>query len=163
MVSYLAGDLDGNGTNDLGPNQQGMSWTWWSWNPNSGDTGGILKDDWSTVDQNKHTRLVPIQFTFPGGGPATVTAIFTVTLSSPSSSPVTVNYATTDGTATAGQDYTAASGTLTFNPGELTKTIRITILADQIVEPEETFLVNLSGALNATIGDGEGVGRVREG
>jgi aryl-phospho-beta-D-glucosidase BglC (GH1 family) len=44
---------------------QGISWTWWSWNPDSGDTGGILKDDWITVNQNKVQGLVPIEFTLP--------------------------------------------------------------------------------------------------
>ena len=37
-----------------------MSWTWWSWNPNSGDTGGILKDDWTTVNQAKLAALQAI-------------------------------------------------------------------------------------------------------
>ncbi|NDC55188.1 MAG: glycoside hydrolase family 5 protein, partial [Planctomycetia bacterium] len=46
MVNYLKGDLDGNGSIDLKAGQQGISWTYWSWNPNSGDTGGILADDW---------------------------------------------------------------------------------------------------------------------
>ncbi|MBM4073908.1 MAG: glycoside hydrolase family 5 protein [Planctomycetes bacterium] len=44
---------------------QGINWTWWAWNPDSGDTGGILKDDWKTVNQNKIQRLVPIEFTMP--------------------------------------------------------------------------------------------------
>jgi hypothetical protein len=161
MVSYLAGDLDGNGTNDLAPGQLGMSWTWWSWNPNSGDTGGILKDDWTTVDQNKHGRLVPIQFSFPSGGPGTVVAVFTVKLSSASSTPVTVNFATANGTAIAGEDFVAASGQLTFNPGETTKTIQVTILADQLDELDETFLLNLSNPVGASLGDGTGVGTIR--
>ena len=64
MTAYLGGDLDGNGTNDLAAGQQGISWTYWSWNPNSGDTGGILADDWNTVNQNKVTKLTPIEFSF---------------------------------------------------------------------------------------------------
>jgi aryl-phospho-beta-D-glucosidase BglC (GH1 family) len=161
MVSYLAGDLDGNGTNDLPPGQLGMSWTWWAWNPNSGDTGGILNDDWTTVDQNKQQLLVPIQFLLPGGGPATATATFTVSLSQAATQPVTVNYATADGTAQAGLDYLATSGSLTFAPGETTKTISVTILADNLAEPDETFFINLSGAINGTIGDGTGQGTIR--
>ena len=73
MIAYLAGDLDGNGTNDLAAGQQGISWTYWSWNPNSGDTGGILADDWSTVNQNKVANLTPIEFisaAATGGGAA---------------------------------------------------------------------------------------------
>lgn len=44
---------------------QGISWTWWAWNPDSGDTGGILQGDWKTVNQNKVQGLVPIEFTMP--------------------------------------------------------------------------------------------------
>lgn len=162
MVSYLAGDLDGNGTNDLAAGKQGMSWTWWSWNPNSGDTGGILNDDWTTVDQNKNQKLVPIQFLLPGGGgPATATATFTVSLSQASTQSVTLNYATANGTAQAGADYVAASGSLTFAPGETSKTISVTILADSLIELDETFFINLSGAINGTIGDGIGQGIIR--
>ncbi|MGA0039318.1 MAG: cellulase family glycosylhydrolase [Pirellulales bacterium] len=47
MIDYLAGDLDGDGVSDLTAGQQGISWTYWSWNPNSGDTGGILADIWN--------------------------------------------------------------------------------------------------------------------
>ena len=161
MVSYLAGDLDGNGTNDLPAGKLGMSWTWWAWNPNSGDTGGILNDDWTTVDQNKNQKLIPIQFTLPGGGPATVTATFTVSLSQSTSQPVTVNYATANGTAQAGADYVATSGSLTFAAGETSKTISVTILADNLAELDETFFINLSGAVNGTIGDGIGQGTIR--
>ena len=57
---------------------------------------------------------------------------------------VTVSYATTPGTATAGQDYLTASGTLTFGAAETTKTIAVTILNDALDEPAETFTVTLS-------------------
>lgn len=164
LVSYLGGDLDGNGSNDLTSEQLGMSWTWWSWNPNSGDTGGILKDDWTTVDQNKQQKLVPIQFIFPdGGGPGTATVTFTVSLSQAATQPVTVSYATANGTALAGEDYVATSGSLTFAPGEMSKTISVTILADNLTELDETFFLNLSGGINGTIGDGIGQGTIRNG
>ncbi len=58
-MPYLDGDFDGNGTRDIPAGDEGMSWTWWSWNPNSGDTGGILADDWTTVLQNKVALLAP--------------------------------------------------------------------------------------------------------
>jgi endoglucanase len=48
--------------NYLGYGAGGINWTFWSWNPNSGDTGGILLDDWLTIHQAKHNKLVPIQF-----------------------------------------------------------------------------------------------------
>lgn len=58
--SYLAGDFDVDGVNDLGSGDQGMSWGWWSWNPNSSDTGGILKDDWTSIHYDKVYKLSPI-------------------------------------------------------------------------------------------------------
>ena len=53
MTRYLSGDFDQDGDRDLAAGQLGMSWAWWAWNPNSGDTGGILRDDWISVDQRK--------------------------------------------------------------------------------------------------------------
>ena len=52
----------------LGTGANGMSWTFWCVNPNSGDTGGILMDDWQTVNTTKHNYLVPYQFPLDGGG-----------------------------------------------------------------------------------------------
>lgn len=162
LVKYLGGDLDLDGDSDLAAGQLGPSWTYWSWNPNSGDTGGILKDDWTTVQREKVDALKPVQFAFGGGGAPATTATFTVKLSAASGRPVTVAYATADGTAMKGGDYTAASGTLTFAPGETQKTITVTILADQLTELDETFGVVLSSAQNATIGDGDGTGTIRD-
>lgn len=81
------------------------------------------------------------------------TARFTVRLSPASSAAVTVDYATADGTATAGADYDAKSGTLTFAPGETTKTIDVVVHGDAAAETNETFSVNLTNAHNAAIGD----------
>ncbi|MCX8014643.1 MAG: Ig-like domain repeat protein, partial [candidate division WOR-3 bacterium] len=86
---------------------------------------------------------------------------FYVTLSNPSYQTITVNYATSDGTATIGDnDYVSASGLLTFNPGDLVKRIGVTVNGDNKYENDETFNVNLSGAVNATIADGLGVGTI---
>ena len=80
------------------------------------------------------------------------TAAITVKLSGPSSQVVTVAYATSDGTAIAGSDYTAASGMFTFAPGETTKTFNVTILADGVAEPSETIKLALSNPANASLG-----------
>jgi endoglucanase len=61
-------------TSYLGTGVNGISWTYWSWNPNSGDTGGILQDDWLTINQNKQNFLTPIEFALDGGGGITPTA-----------------------------------------------------------------------------------------
>src|SRR5262249_3877809 len=87
-------------------------------------------------------------------------ALFTVTLSPPSTAPLTVTFATADGTAVTGSDYTATSGTLTFAPGTTSKTIRVPILDNAIGEATETFTVNLSSPVGAAIADGQGVGTI---
>ena len=74
---------------------------------------------------------------------------FAVTLSRAASGPVTVDYATADGTAVAGADYTAASGTLTFAPGETAKTVSVALLDDAIDEGKETFTLELSNPRGA--------------
>jgi hypothetical protein len=88
-------------------------------------------------------------------------ATFTVTLSAASGLPVSIDFATANGTASAPSDYTAISATtLTFSPGEMTKTITVGINGDQNVEPDETFFVNLTNAVNATISRSQGVGTI---
>jgi hypothetical protein len=86
---------------------------------------------------------------------ATAVIAVRVTLSPAASSTVTVSYATANGTAAAGSDYTAASGSLTFAAGETFKTIAIPIVGDTVDEPNETFVVNLSNPTNASLADGQ--------
>jgi chitinase len=90
------------------------------------------------------------------------TATFTITLSAASSQAISVAFSTADGTALAGSDYLANSGTLTFAPGETTKTIAISVLADSLVESTETFRVLLANASNATIAVGTGTGSITD-
>ncbi|MCC4605685.1 putative Ig domain-containing protein [Xanthomonas campestris pv. parthenii] len=94
------------------------------------------------------------------GNSGTTTATFTVSLSQASGQTVTVNYATSDGTATAGSDYVARSGTLTFAPGTTAQGVAVTVNGDTAVEPNETFSVGLSGASNATIARATGTGTI---
>jgi RHS repeat-associated protein len=82
--------------------------------------------------------------------------LVTVLLSAPSSYTVTVPYATSDGTATAGSDYTAASGTLTFVPGETARSIAVPITTDTASEGAETVQLTLSSPTNATLGSPSG-------
>src|SRR5205807_7778293 len=89
------------------------------------------------------------------GNGGTTPFSFTVSLSNPSYQTVTVSYATADGTATtADNDYLAASGTVTFAPGQTSKTITVSVVGDKKVEPDETFFVNLTGATNAMLPPG---------
>jgi Ca2+-binding RTX toxin-like protein len=82
--------------------------------------------------------------------------VFTVSLSTPVNAPVMVDYATADGTATAGSDYTAVDGTLIFAPNETEQEVRVPITGDGAVEPNESFFVNLSNPVNDVIADGQG-------
>ena len=85
---------------------------------------------------------------------------FAVTLSRAASDPVTVDYRTRDGSAQAGEDYEAASGTLTFSAGESSKTIEVTVLDDAHDEGEETFTLALSNASGAWLEDAEATGTI---
>ncbi|MEM7113154.1 MAG: Calx-beta domain-containing protein, partial [Chloroflexota bacterium] len=79
-------------------------------------------------------------------------AALTVNLSGPAQATVTVDYATFDGTALVDNDYVATSGTLTFNPGETSKTINVNIIDDSEAENSETLNVSLTSPVNATVG-----------
>ena len=85
---------------------------------------------------------------------------FAVTLSRAASGTLTVDYATSDGTATAGSDYTAASGTLTFTAGESSKTIGVTVLDDSHDEGEETLTLRLSNPSGGRLTDGKATGTI---
>ncbi|MCA9062149.1 MAG: hypothetical protein KDA96_03800 [Planctomycetaceae bacterium] len=96
------------------------------------------------------------------GKPTQKSMTFTVTLSGASSQTVSLKYGTRNGTArTSDKDYVATSGTLTFAPGETTKTITVITLGDKKKEANETFTVSLSRPSGATIADGTGVGTIR--
>lgn len=95
------------------------------------------------------------------GNAGTTNATFTVTLipANPTGT-VSVLFATSNGSATAGTDYTATNGTLNFAPGETSKTISISVVGDVVAEPDEFFTVTLSGVVNATLGKSFGLGTI---
>ncbi|HET9316498.1 MAG TPA: Calx-beta domain-containing protein [Vicinamibacteria bacterium] len=96
------------------------------------------------------------------GDAGSTSALLTVSLSSPVAQQVTVQFATANGTATAGADYTATSGTLTFAPSTQTATVTVSVTGDVLDENDETFFVNLTNPVNAIIGDGQGVGTIAD-
>src|SRR5262249_49663227 len=114
---------------------------------------GPLPENLGFITGPLPTALLTInRVTVTASDTGTVTAVFTVSLAAPSSLFVTVNYATADGTATdAGNDYVPTSGTLTFAPGETTQTITVVINPDRKNDADETFFVDLSGAVNALL------------
>ena len=87
-------------------------------------------------------------------------ATFTLTLSAPSTLPISVGYQTTDGTASSLSDYGAASGTADFDPGETTAEVTVLVQGDVLSEAVETFAVDLNNPVNVGIGDGHGVGTI---
>jgi len=96
------------------------------------------------------------------GTGGTTSAVFTVHLSDTTEHVVTVNYATSPGTATAGSDYTTTSGVLTFPVGTTTRTVTVPVATDALDEANETFFVNLSGASGATIADAQATGTIND-
>ena len=129
----------------------------------SAPSGGALVDSQGqgTITDNDPTPSLSINnVSVAEGDSSTTTASFTVTLSAASGRTVTVNYATADNTASAGSDYQSASGLLTFDPGDTTKTISVSVNGDTTFEQNETFFVDLSGPTNATLSDGQGQGTI---
>lgn len=94
------------------------------------------------------------------GQTGTVAAVFNVSLSVASAQPVTLAYATSNGTAQAPSDYTASSGTLTIPAGTLGRTVSVPVLGDTAVEANETFNIDVSSVVGATVVDGRGVGTI---
>ena len=96
------------------------------------------------------------------GAPEGEPLIFTVSLDQPSGREVTVDYSTSDNTATAGSDYTAASAKMTFDPGETSKTVEVASLADDDLENAERFRLTLSAPVNASLADAVGIGTISD-
>lgn len=94
------------------------------------------------------------------GNSGTASAVFTVTTSAPHEKFIQMAYITANGTATAPGDYVAATGGLLFLPGQVEKTITITVNGDTDTEPNETFLVNLTNIFAATLVRGQATGTI---
>ena len=120
--------------------------------------GGTIRGE-SGADAGRGYELVTVADARAEEG-VDATIGFRVTLSPASAEPVMVAYATADGTATAGEDYTAASGRLTFAPGETEQTILVAVLDDAKDEGEERFTLRLSDVSGAVLGDAEAVGTI---
>ena len=88
--------------------------------------------------------------------------VFSVRLNAPSDLPITVDYATSDGTATAGEDYSAADGSLTFMPGDTERPISVLLQEDTIHEGDETFVLTLSNPQNAGLADAAATGTIAD-
>ena len=146
-----------------------------TYTPSTGDVGKTIKVKVSfTDDRNNDESRTSAATTAVLAAPSSLkvadgvategadaTLDFVVTLDPAASTEVTVDYATQDGTATAGSDYTATSGTLTFAAGDTSKTVSVPIVEDTVEDDGETFKLLLSNANGGTIGGGEGTGTIR--
>ncbi len=94
------------------------------------------------------------------GNVGTTNLVFAVTLAVPSAQNITVNYATADGTASAGKDYISTNGIVTFAPGVTNQSVMVAVVGNAIVEPNKTFFVNLSNPVNGTLGRSQAVGTI---
>ncbi|ORE90301.1 chitinase, cellulase [Stappia sp. 22II-S9-Z10] len=126
----------------------GTPWFWWSLNPNSGDTGGLFADDWTTVRPEVLTVLDPfLDDTRPAialdASASSTDATFVVSLDAPAQSDILIKYATTDGTAEAGKDYVPVAGSVIFTAGTMDATINVPILPDMDPEGDEFFYLVL--------------------
>jgi hypothetical protein len=121
---------------------------------NSQARGTILDDDDPPMLSIDDVTVVELD------NNAGANALFTASLSAVSGLTVTVAYATADGSATAGADYAARTGTLTFPPGSTRQTLQIPVLGDAEVEPYEHYFVRLSSPANATLARAEGIGTI---
>jgi hypothetical protein len=117
--------------------------------------GTIIDDDTAPI-----VYISINDVTVTEGDTGMVDAVFTVNLSTPSEQTVTVDYATADSTATAGSDYVAGSGALSFPAGTTSQAVAVVIHGDVLVGPNENFWVNLSNPANAVIADGRGLGTI---
>lgn len=91
----------------------------------------------------------------------TTSALFTVVLSADSGQAVSVDFATADGTAQGGSDYTPLTGTLSFSPGTTTQTLAVAVNGDLSFEADETFSVQLANPANAILADAQGQGLIQ--
>ncbi|WP_020475370.1 cellulase family glycosylhydrolase [Zavarzinella formosa] len=160
LINYLSGDKNGDGRSDLKGTNLGMSWAHFAINPSANPGSTLSGANWDTPVYKILIPLQEIQATLPPAVVPVPELTFTVTLSGPSPTPVTVRYRTANGTATAGKDYLATSGTLTFAPGETSATVTVKLIGDTIRETNETVKLILSAPTGAKISSSTGTGTI---
>ncbi len=114
---------------------------------------GTIVDDEPRVSINSVTKNE--------GNSGTTQFVFTVSLSAASDAAVSLNFATANGSAKSTEDYDAQSGVLTFNAGQTSKTIAVSVKGDRKVEGQEVFYLNLSSPAGAFMTSSQGTGVVR--
>jgi large repetitive protein len=128
--------------------------------PFNADLGSSVATGAITNDDNVGPKLVVSDAAGLEGNSGTTPIAFTVAMVPVSTSDVTVDYVTSNGTASAGSDYTAASGTLTIPAGQASGSIPVTVIGDKTYEPNETFTLTLSNPVGATVVADTAVGTI---
>ena len=130
---------------------------------NSLEANGVVIGDNEGYEAELGFSVAPeLSVADAGGTEGTDAAIaFTVTLAPAAATEVTVHYATADGTATAPADYTSTSSTLTFEPGQTSRTVEVPIVDDDVEDDGETFTLVLSDPSSAVLADAEATGTIR--
>ena len=118
-------------------------------------TIGRARAQATIVDNDPPPNLVVSDLSIAEGNSGTKSANVTLSLSKPSGKSISLQYTTADGTAKAGSDYVSANGSLVFAPGETQKVAAIQVTGDTIFEASETFVVNITNALNVTVDDAQ--------
>ncbi len=128
----------------------------------TGDSRPLSATVTATVAGETHVPAPELTLAGASATEGNATADFAVTLSRAATDTVTVDYATSDGTAAAGTDYTATSGTLTFAAGDTAKTVSVPVLDDAVDEEDETFTLTLSNASGASLADTAATGTIAD-
>ena len=129
----------------------------------SSPTNVALTDTSATAsisDDDTAPTLSVNDVTVAEGNSGTKLMTFTVTKSKAAGVTSSVSFSTANGSATSGSDYTANSGTVSLTPSATKATFSVTVAGDTVIEPNESFTVNLSSPIRATIADGQGVGTI---
>ena len=129
-------------------------------NPSGGAILGSIASATLSMQDNEEPSLSISDVSQAEGNSGTTAFTFTVTLSNSITNNVNFNYATSDGSATAGSDYQTTSGLLVIPAGQTSKTITVNVTGDTTKEPDETFFVDLSQGNHATIAKAQGIGTI---
>ena len=117
----------------------------------------VITDDDVPVGGDPVVSIGPVSVAVGEGDSGSAAAEFTVSLSQAAVAPVSVRYATVEGSAVAGLDFTADSGLVSFAVGESSRPVSVAVLGDGLVEGQESFSVVLSAPAGAVLGDAEAV------
>jgi aryl-phospho-beta-D-glucosidase BglC (GH1 family) len=142
-------------------NAQGMSWSQFAYDKYAYPAESLIVDvnGGRMVNTNLLQNLQPYEFAL--SPPYATTLQFTITLSAPTTSQVTLNYATQDGTAVSGTDYVAQSGTVTFQLRQTTATINVALKPEPYLAAEKTFKLILMSPVNGVLTTNTATGRIR--